>query len=110
MTDRREEFIAANADFFAARNCHIRFVPIGFAKTEEARSYLPIPQRNALLQRAKILLNVHYSQLTIFRMAPSDNRSGEPLLFNYRNLPGIRAACARQTLCDGKSRQSDRVL
>ena len=34
MTDRREEFIAANADFFAARNCHVRFVPIGFAKTE----------------------------------------------------------------------------
>ena len=66
MTDRREEFIAANADFFAARNCHIRFVPIGFAKTEETRSYLPIPQRNALLQRAKILLNVHYSDLRYF--------------------------------------------
>ena len=66
MTDRREEFIAANADFFASRNCHIRFVPIGFAKTEETRSYLPIPQRNALLQRAKILLNVHYSDLRYF--------------------------------------------
>ena len=66
MTDRREEFIAANSDFFAARNCHIRFVPIGFAKTEETRSYLPIPQRNALLQRAKILLNVHYSDLRYF--------------------------------------------
>jgi len=66
MTDRREEFIAANADFFAARNCHIRLVPIGFAKTEETRSYLPIPRRNALLRRAKILLNVHYSQLQYF--------------------------------------------
>jgi glycosyltransferase involved in cell wall biosynthesis len=66
LTDRREEFFAANADFFAARNCHIRFVPIGFAKTEETRSYLPIPQRNALLQRAKILLNVHYSDLRYF--------------------------------------------
>src|SRR6266403_206618 len=66
MTDRREEFIAANADFFATRNCHVRFVPIGFAKTEETRSYLPIPQRNALLQRAKILLNVHYSDLRYF--------------------------------------------
>jgi glycosyltransferase involved in cell wall biosynthesis len=66
MTERREEFVAANADFFAACNCHIRFVPIGFAKTEETRSYLPIPQRNALLQRAKILLNVHYSQLQYF--------------------------------------------
>jgi glycosyltransferase involved in cell wall biosynthesis len=66
MTNRREEFFAAHADFFAARNCHIRFVPIGFAKTEETRSYLPIPQRNAVLQRAKILLNVHYSDLRYF--------------------------------------------
>ena len=66
MTDRREEFIAANADFFAARNCHIRFVPIGFAKTETTRSYLPAPQRNALLQQTKILLNVHYSDLPYF--------------------------------------------
>jgi len=66
MTERREGFIAANADFFAARNCHIRFVPIGFAKTEETRSYLPISQRNALLQAAKILLNVHYSELQYF--------------------------------------------
>ena len=66
MTDRREEFIAANADFFAARNCHIRFVPIGFAKTEETRSYLRAPQRNALLQQTKILLNIHYSDLQYF--------------------------------------------
>lgn len=66
MTERREEFIAANADFFAARDCHIRFVPIGFAKTEETRSYLRAPQRNALLQRTKILLNVHYSDLRYF--------------------------------------------
>ena len=66
MTDRREEFIAAHADFFAARNCHIRLVPIGFAKTEETRSYLHASQRNALLQHAKILLNVHYSDLRYF--------------------------------------------
>ena len=66
MTDRREEFFAANARFFAGRNCHIRFVPIGFAKTEETRSYLPVPERNALLQRAKVLLNVHYSELKYF--------------------------------------------
>jgi len=66
MTDRREDFIAAHADFFAARNCHIRFVPIGFAKTEETQSYLPAPQRNALLQQTKILLNVHYSDLRYF--------------------------------------------
>ena len=66
MTDRREEFIAANADFFAARNCHLRLVPIRFAKTEETRSYLPAAKRNALLQRTKILLNVHYSKLRYF--------------------------------------------
>jgi glycosyltransferase involved in cell wall biosynthesis len=66
MTDRREEFIAAHADFFAAHNCHIRLVPIGFAKTEETRSYLPAPQRNTLLQQTKILLNVHYSDLRYF--------------------------------------------
>ena len=66
MTDRREEFIAANADFVAARNCHLRLVPIGFAKTEETRSYLPMAKRNALLQRTKILLNVHYSDLRYF--------------------------------------------
>jgi len=66
MTDRREEFIAANADFFAAHNCHLRLVPIGFAKTEETRSYLPAVKRNALLRRTKILLNVHYSDLPYF--------------------------------------------
>ena len=66
MTERREEFIAGNADFFAAHNCHLRFVPIGFAKTETTRSYLPAPRRNALLQQTKILLNVHYSDLPYF--------------------------------------------
>src|ERR1043166_8005357 len=66
MTERREEFFAGNSDFFARRDCHIRFVPIGFAKTEETRSYLPVRQRNSLLQRTKILLNVHYSQLKYF--------------------------------------------
>ena len=65
-TDRREEFIATNADFFAARSCHLRLVPIEFAKTEETRSYLSAPQRNLLLQQSKILLNVHYSQLQYF--------------------------------------------
>ena len=66
MTDRREAFIAANADFFAAHNCHLRLVPIGFAKTEETRSYLPAVKRDALLRRTKILLNVHYSDLPYF--------------------------------------------
>src|SRR5262249_19592671 len=65
-TDRREEFIAANAQFFAAHNCHLRLVPIEFAKTKQTRSYLPAPERNLLLQQSKILLNVHYSQLQYF--------------------------------------------
>jgi glycosyltransferase involved in cell wall biosynthesis len=66
MTDRREEFIAANADWFAAHNCHLRLVPLGFAKTETTRSYLAAARRNALLQRTKILLNVHYSERPYF--------------------------------------------
>jgi glycosyltransferase involved in cell wall biosynthesis len=66
MTDRREAFIAANADWFADRNCHLRFVPLGFAKTETTRSYLPAARRNSLLQRTKILLNIHYSELPYF--------------------------------------------
>jgi glycosyltransferase involved in cell wall biosynthesis len=66
MTDRREEFIAANADWFAARNCHLRLVPLGFAKTETTRSYLSAAKRNALLQQTKILLNVHYSESPYF--------------------------------------------
>jgi glycosyltransferase involved in cell wall biosynthesis len=66
MTDRREQFIAANADWFAARNCHLRLVPLGFAKTETTRSYLPATKRNALLQRTKVLLNIHYSELRYF--------------------------------------------
>jgi GT2 family glycosyltransferase len=65
-TDRREIFIARNADFFAAHNCHLRLVPLGFAKTKTVRSYLSEEKRNALLQRSKILLNVHYSELRYF--------------------------------------------
>ena len=66
LTDRREKFLAAHADFFAARNCHLRLVPIGFAKTETTRSYLSTGERNALLQSSKILLNIHYSELRYF--------------------------------------------
>jgi GT2 family glycosyltransferase len=66
LTERREKFLAAHADFFADRNCHLRLVPIGFAKTETTKSYLSVDERNALLQRSKILLNVHYSELRYF--------------------------------------------
>jgi GT2 family glycosyltransferase len=66
LTERREKFLAAHANFFTARNCHLRLVPIGFAKTETTKSYLPTGERNALLQRSKILLNIHYSELRYF--------------------------------------------
>ncbi len=61
MTPRREEFFARHADFFAARSCHLRLVPLGFAKTKETRSYLSAEDRNALLGQSRVLLNVHYS-------------------------------------------------
>jgi GT2 family glycosyltransferase len=66
LTARREQFLAQHAEFFAARNCHLRLVPLGFAKTETTKSYLPVERRNALLQRSKILLNLHYSELRYF--------------------------------------------
>ena len=66
LTSRRERFFARHTDFFSQRNCHLRFVPLGFAKTELSRSYLPAAQRNALLANSKILLNVHYSDQRYF--------------------------------------------
>jgi GT2 family glycosyltransferase len=66
LTERRETFLATHADFFAAHNCHLRLVPIGFAKTESTKSYLSAEARNELLQRTKILLNVHYWDLRYF--------------------------------------------
>ena len=79
-------------------------------RRKTTRSYLPAPQRNALLQQTKILLNVHYSDLRIFRMAPSADRYGESLLFDYRDLRRLRAACPRQTLRDGESRRPNDLL
>ena len=88
MTDRREKFLAAHADFFAARNCHLRLVPIGFAKTETTKSYLAVGDRNALLQRSKILLNVHYSDLRYFEW--------------HRMLVGLANGCCIVTeTCEG---------
>ncbi|HKS31274.1 MAG TPA: glycosyltransferase [Chthoniobacterales bacterium] len=66
LTSRRERFFARHTEFFSQRNCHLRFVPLGFAKTELSRSYLPAAQRNALLANSKILLNVHYSDQRYF--------------------------------------------
>src|SRR5450432_158554 len=88
LTDRREKFLATHADFFARRKCHLRLVPITFAKTETTKSYLPVDTRNALLQRAKVLLSVHYSDLRYFEW--------------HRMLIGLANGCCIVTeTCEG---------
>jgi len=88
LTERREKFLAEHADFFTERSCHLRLVPIGFAKTETTKSYLPTGERNALLQRSKILLNVHYSELRYFEW--------------HRMLIGLANGCCIVTeTCEG---------
>ena len=66
LTPRRDQFFAENAAFFSQHRCHLRLVPIDFAKTKLTKSYLSIEQRNALLSRTRILLNVHYSERNYF--------------------------------------------
>ncbi|HMJ06117.1 MAG TPA: glycosyltransferase [Chthoniobacterales bacterium] len=66
LTERRDEFFARHADFFARHRCHLRLVPLGFAKTEKTRSYLTVERRNELLSRSRILLNLHYSEQKYF--------------------------------------------
>ncbi|HSH39978.1 MAG TPA: glycosyltransferase, partial [Chthoniobacterales bacterium] len=66
MTPRRDEFFAEHAEFFASHRCHLRLVPLGFAKTKETKSYLTIERRNELLSQSRILLNVHYSDQKYF--------------------------------------------
>jgi len=66
LTARRDQFFAENAPFFASHQCHLRFVPLSFAKTKITKSYLPSQSRNELLSRSKILLNVHYSDRGYF--------------------------------------------
>lgn len=88
MTERREKFLAIHADFFAQRNCHLRLVPLGFAKTETTKSYLPVEERNEVLQRSKILLNLHYSDLRYFEW--------------HRMLVGLANGCCIITeICEG---------
>ena len=86
MTDRREEFIAANADFFAARNCHIRFVPIGFAKTEDDAKLFAHSTTQRPVTAGKDLAERSLLRSALFRVAPSTNRYGESLLLDYRDL------------------------
>ncbi len=62
MTPRRDRFFAEQAPFFAQHHCHLRFVPLGFAKTRATRSYLSAAQRNELLSQSRIFLNLHYAE------------------------------------------------
>lgn len=66
LTPRRDLFFARHAPFFAAHRCHLRFVPLGFAKTKITRSYLSPERRNELLSQSRLLLNVHYSERRYF--------------------------------------------
>ncbi|PYJ11124.1 MAG: hypothetical protein DMF06_04055 [Verrucomicrobia bacterium] len=66
MTPRREEFLAEHAPFFSKHRCHLRLVPLGFAKTKTTRSYLTAANRNDLLSQSRILLNLHYSEEKYF--------------------------------------------
>ncbi|MFL6582929.1 MAG: glycosyltransferase [Chthoniobacterales bacterium] len=66
LTERRDEFFAEHAEFFSRHHCHIRLVPLGFAKTKATKSYLSTERRNELLSNSKILLNVHYSEQKYF--------------------------------------------
>jgi glycosyltransferase involved in cell wall biosynthesis/ubiquinone/menaquinone biosynthesis C-methylase UbiE len=66
FTPRREHFFTEHAPFFSSHKCHLRFVPLSFAKTNITRSYLPAEKRNELLTQSKVLLNLHYSERGYF--------------------------------------------
>ncbi|HEY2102581.1 MAG TPA: glycosyltransferase [Chthoniobacterales bacterium] len=88
MTHRRDSFFAKNAPFFSEHRCHIRLVPLGFAKTKQTRSYLSVQKRNELLSQTKLLLNVHYSDQKYFEW--------------HRMLMGIaNGCCVISEKCEG---------
>jgi glycosyltransferase involved in cell wall biosynthesis len=88
LTERRDEFFAEHADFFSRHRCHIRLVPLGFAKTKATKSYLSAEARNQLLSNSKILLNVHYSEQKYFEW--------------HRMLVGLANGCCVITeTCEG---------
>ena len=88
MTTRREEFLAEHAEFFSQHRCHLRLVPLGFAKTRTTRSYLAAEDRNDLLSRSRILLNIHYSEEKYFEW--------------HRMLAGLaNGCCVISETCEG---------
>jgi glycosyltransferase involved in cell wall biosynthesis len=66
LTPKREAFFSEHADFFSEHACHLRLVPLGFAKTTATRSYLTSQERNRVLSQSRILLNIHYSNQSYF--------------------------------------------
>jgi glycosyltransferase involved in cell wall biosynthesis len=88
MTRRREEFLAEHAEFFSRHRCHLRFVPLSFAKTKVTRSYLTAEDRNDLLNQTRILLNLHYSEEKYFEW--------------HRMLAGLaNGCCIISETCEG---------
>jgi GT2 family glycosyltransferase len=88
MTLRREEFLAEHAGFFSRHRCHLRLVPLGFAKTSITRSYLSAEDRNDLLSQTRILLNIHYSEEKYFEW--------------HRMLAGLaNGCCIISEICEG---------
>lgn len=88
MTPRREEFLAEHAGFFSQHRCHLRLVPLGFAKTKATRSYLTAADRNDLLSQSRILLNLHYSEEKYFEW--------------HRMLAGLaNGCCVISETCEG---------
>jgi len=88
MTPRREEFLAEHAGFFSRHRCHLRLVPLGFAKTQATRSYLTAADRNDLLSQSRVLLNVHYSEEKYFEW--------------HRMLAGLaNGCCIISETCEG---------
>jgi GT2 family glycosyltransferase len=88
MTARREEFLARHAEFFSRHRCHLRLVPLSFAKTKITRSYLTAQDRNELLGLSRILLNLHYSEEKYFEW--------------HRMLAGLaNGCCVISETCEG---------
>src|SRR5213079_2050679 len=85
---RREEFLARHAEFFSRHHCHLRLVPLSFAKTKITRSYLTAEDRNNLLGLSRILLNLHYSEEKYFEW--------------HRMLAGLaNGCCVISETCEG---------
>jgi Glycosyltransferases involved in cell wall biogenesis len=88
MTHRRDAFFAEHAPFFSDHRCHLRLVPLGFAKTSQTRSYLSVEKRTELLSESKILLNIHYSEQKYFEW--------------HRSLVSIaNGCCVISEICEG---------